>query len=57
MKVKARIERIPQNSTTTHPSHYCLSLKATGALSDCDELMDWIKKFGDKNFNEGENDE
>ena len=48
MEVKATIEKIYQHSTTTEPNRYRLSVEAIGAPSQCDELMEWIKKFGDK---------
>ena len=48
MEVKATIEEIRQNSTTTLPNKYRLSVEAVGDIISCDELMKWIKKFGDK---------
>ena len=48
MEVKATIEEIRQNSTTTLPNKYHLSVEAVGDIISCNELMEWIKKFGDK---------
>jgi hypothetical protein len=48
MNVKATIEEIYQTSTTSEPNKYRLSLEAIGTMKSCDELMAWIKKFGDK---------
>lgn len=48
MNVNATIEEIRQNSTTTKPNKYRLSLEAVGTIKNCDELMEWIKQFGEK---------
>ena len=46
MDIEGQIEKLHQNSTTTGSSAYRLTIKAIGTKKDCDELMEWIVKYG-----------